>query len=375
MTLYEATVDDEGAYLVSELVSGPTLAELVEARRLSDRDIAQIGVALCDALAHAHAEGVVHRDVKPSNVLIPDRVSTPAQLAKLTDFGVARVIGGDSLTRTGDVVGTAAYMAPEQAEGRPAGAAADLYSLALVLYEALTGVNPLRAGAPARRARRLGAYLPPVRRHRRDLPRELGRAIDAALRPRPRERGTVEELRQALDSSVRQLGDAPSAIEAPVEEAPARPADSGWARGDELEIQAPANASLPARMGAAAGAAIVAGWIVAFELHGPAVATAAVSRRERFGGGQPASRGVAWRWGNRQRRAGDPGERRAGGGRRPRLACTRDPPAGATSPLATGRCGAGIGCNRVGSGVACARGSGADDMATGSAGGRGLGVA
>src|SRR5205807_2747260 len=67
VTLYEAAVDDDGAYLVSELVRGSTLGALLEAGRLSDRDIVQIGIALCDALAHAHAEGVVHRDVKPSN--------------------------------------------------------------------------------------------------------------------------------------------------------------------------------------------------------------------------------------------------------------------------------------------------------------------
>src|SRR5437588_1312443 len=76
VTLYEAAVDDEGAYLVSELVRGPTLDRLLAAGELSDRGIARIGIALCDALAHAHAEGVVHRDVKPSNILIPRRAST-----------------------------------------------------------------------------------------------------------------------------------------------------------------------------------------------------------------------------------------------------------------------------------------------------------
>ena len=144
VTLYEAAVDDEGAYLVSELVRGTTLDALLADGRLSDRDMVQIGIALCDALAHAHAHGVVHRDVKPSNVLVPDHPTTPSQLARLTDFGVARVHGGDSLTRPGDVIGTAAYMAPEQAQGLPAGASADLFSLALVLYEGLSGVNPVR---------------------------------------------------------------------------------------------------------------------------------------------------------------------------------------------------------------------------------------
>ena len=212
VTLYEAGTDDDGAYLVSELVRGPTLGELLDAGRLSDREIIGIGIALCDALFHAHAENVVHRDVKPSNVLVPERPSNPASIAKLTDFGVARIVGGDTLTKTGDVVGTAAYMAPEQAEGRDAGAEADLYALALVLYEALTGVNPVRTSTSAQRARRLGAYLPPLRRQRRDLPRELGQAIDLALRPRPGERGTVRDLRGALGTVIDRVSDRPGVV-------------------------------------------------------------------------------------------------------------------------------------------------------------------
>jgi eukaryotic-like serine/threonine-protein kinase len=211
VTLYEAAADDEGAYLVSELVHGETLDQLLEAGRLSDRDVLRIGIALCDALAHAHAHGVVHRDVKPSNVLVPERPTTPAGLARLTDFGVARVLGGDTLTRTGDVIGTEAYMAPEQAQGLPAGAPADLFSLALVLYEALSGANPVRNAVPRRRA----AHLPPLRRQRRELPRELGRAIDQALRPRPSERGSLAELRAALAASVGRAADEPGVVAAP----------------------------------------------------------------------------------------------------------------------------------------------------------------
>ena len=215
VTLFEAAVDDEGAYLVSELVHGSTLDRLLGEGRLSDRDVVQIGIALCDALTHAHAHGVIHRDVKPSNVLIPDRPTSPAGLARLTDFGVARVLGGDSLTLTGDVIGTAAYMAPEQAQGLPAGAPADLFSLALVLYEALTGVNPVRAGARTQPARRLGMHLPPLRRQRRELPRELGQAIDLALRPRPGERGRLEELRGALTAVAGRVADEPGVVTEP----------------------------------------------------------------------------------------------------------------------------------------------------------------
>ncbi|HEY2006448.1 MAG TPA: serine/threonine-protein kinase, partial [Solirubrobacteraceae bacterium] len=212
VTLYEASMDDQGAYLVSELVRGSTLDQLLGAGRLSDQDIIDIGVGLCDALEHAHGEGVVHRDVKPSNILIPDRPSSPAQVAKLTDFGVARVIGGDALTRTGDIIGTLAYMAPEQAEGLEAGPSADLYSLALVLYEALTGINPVATAGATPRSRRLGAYLPPLRRQRRDLPRALGSGIDMALRPRARERGRMLDLRRALVASYDLVGDEPGVV-------------------------------------------------------------------------------------------------------------------------------------------------------------------
>ncbi len=215
VTLYEAAVDDEGAYLVSELVHGTTLDRLLAEGRLSDRDVVQVGIALCDALAHAHANGVIHRDVKPSNVLIPERPTSPAALARLTDFGVARVLGGDSLTITGDVIGTVAYMAPEQAQGLPAGASADLFSLALVLYEALTGINPVRAGVGTQPVRRLGTHLPPLRRQRRDLPRELGQAIDLALRPRPGERGRLDELRGALATVAGRMRDEPGVIAEP----------------------------------------------------------------------------------------------------------------------------------------------------------------
>ena len=198
VTLFDAGEDERARYLVSELVHGRTLDELSADGALSDRDVLRIGLALCGALEHAHGRGVVHRDVKPQNVIVPDAPRSAAGVAKLADFGVAHLAGDEPLTRTGDVVGTLAYMAPEQAAGRRVDERADLYSLALVLYEALAGVNPVRAGSPAATARRVGTVLPALRRSRRDLPLALAAAIDRALRPRPDERGTLGELADEL---------------------------------------------------------------------------------------------------------------------------------------------------------------------------------
>src|SRR3954452_20001436 len=109
VALYELGSDGENIYLVSELVEGRTLADLIADDALSDRDIARIGAALCDGLAHAHERGVVHRDVKPQNVMVVAAPARGSVFAKLTDFGVAHLAGDEPLTRTGDVVGTLAY--------------------------------------------------------------------------------------------------------------------------------------------------------------------------------------------------------------------------------------------------------------------------
>src|SRR4029077_5982055 len=212
VALYEACASQEAFYLISELVHGETLARLIAARKLGDKQVLEIGIALSSALSHAHSRGVIHRDVKPQNVLVPrQQPDVPAQMpealgaiAKLTDFGGALLAGEDVLTRTGDVLGTLAYMAPEQSEGREATPQTDLYSLALVLYEALSGVNPVRGANPADTARRIGGQLPPLRRYRRDLPRDLSEALDTALAPDPQQRGTLPALRQPLEASLEQ---------------------------------------------------------------------------------------------------------------------------------------------------------------------------
>jgi hypothetical protein len=207
VAVYDAGEDAAGRYLVSELVHGRTLDALEADGALSDRDVLRVGLALADALAHAHARGVVHRDVKPQNVIVPDEPGDPRGAAKLTDFGIAHLAGDEPLTRTGDVVGTLAYMAPEQAAGERVDARSDLYSLALVLYEALAGTNPIRGGSPAATARRVGTALPSLRRHRRDLPEELCAALDRAVTPDPAARGTLAELFAALRAALPAVDD------------------------------------------------------------------------------------------------------------------------------------------------------------------------
>jgi eukaryotic-like serine/threonine-protein kinase len=203
VTLYEMGEEDGNALLVTELVEGSTLARLAHAGELSDREIGEIGADLCEALDHAHSRGVVHRDIKPQNV----QVTAGEPRAKLMDFGIARLADDASLTAAGDVVGTLAYMSPEQAEGRPAGPEADVYSLALTLYECWSGENPHRRSSPAATARSIGARTRPLRRLRPDLPRELAAEIDACLAARPNHRPSLEELGTAIEDSLDLLAD------------------------------------------------------------------------------------------------------------------------------------------------------------------------
>ena len=202
VVLHEACPAEDAFYLISELIHGDTLAELIATDALTDEELLEIGLALAGALAHAHARGVIHRDVKPQNVLVPHEPDERGGVAKLADFGGARLTGEDALTRTGDVLGTLAYMAPEQSEGQEAAEPADLYALALVLYEGLAGVNPVRGSTPAATARRIGSRLEPLERRRGDLPRLLTRAIDLALMPDPAQRGELQDLHVALEETL-----------------------------------------------------------------------------------------------------------------------------------------------------------------------------
>ena len=142
VTVYDAGDDDGQPYLVMQLVEGDTLAQELARGPLEPERTARYGAALADALAYVHAQGFVHRDVKPANVLIAGdgRVH-------LADFGIARLVDSAHVTRTGDVLGTPAYFAPEQVSGQPVGSAADVYALGVMVLECLTGKRPFE-GTP-----------------------------------------------------------------------------------------------------------------------------------------------------------------------------------------------------------------------------------
>jgi predicted Ser/Thr protein kinase len=202
--LYELASEGGRSYLVTELVEGEPLRNIGRRGGLSDRMVAMIGADAAAALSHAHRNGVIHRDIKPENVLVAN-----AGEAKLVDFGIARIAGERTLTRTGGVIGTLAYMAPEQANGQRPGPAADVYSLALTLYECFCGEHPLLRDGPAATARAIGEPIAPLTAVRPELPRELTETIDACLEVDPEARPLVSELETILDQHAEELDGAP----------------------------------------------------------------------------------------------------------------------------------------------------------------------
>ncbi|MFB6849818.1 serine/threonine-protein kinase [Streptomyces sp. NPDC056373] len=134
VTAFDAGRDDGDAFLVMQLIDGRTLKSRIAEGPLTCEAAAALGEALAEALAHAHEEGIVHRDVKPSNILLDS-----SGRAHLTDFGISRVLDATTRTAPDTLTGTAAYLSPEQVLGRPVGRPADIYALGLVLLESLTG--------------------------------------------------------------------------------------------------------------------------------------------------------------------------------------------------------------------------------------------
>jgi serine/threonine-protein kinase len=203
VTIFDVGEWAERPYIVMEYMSGGSLEQKLRAE--GAQPAAQVVRWLeqaAGALDHAHAEGVVHRDVKPGNLLL-DREEN----VHVADFGIASAAGMDSMTMTGTVMGTAGYLAPEQAQGERAGPASDRYALGVVAYELLTGTRPFQSDSPTVEAgAHVHADVPPVSA-RADLPRELDDVFGRALAKRPEDRYAssaefVGALRGALDKAA-----------------------------------------------------------------------------------------------------------------------------------------------------------------------------
>jgi serine/threonine-protein kinase len=189
--------DARHVYVAYEYVPGRTLREALREGSLADPHAVEACAQILDALAHAHGAGVIHRDVKPANVML--RQSEDISV-RLLDFGLARVDETETLTAAGDVPGTLAYIAPERLEGAPASGAADVWSVGVILWEALSGWHPFAAASPVETARRIAAGAPSLAAERPDLPRELTDAVDAMLAREPAARPKPKRLAALLRS-------------------------------------------------------------------------------------------------------------------------------------------------------------------------------
>ncbi|MER6224260.1 protein kinase [Streptomyces sp900105755] len=208
VTVYDAGRHDDRTYLVMQLIEGPTLRSLLACGALPERRVVDVGAALARVLAYVHRAGVVHRDIKPSNILL-DAAGAP----HLADFGIARLADATRHTEPDVLIGTAAYLAPEQVEGRRIGPAADVYALGLVLLECLKGEleyqgTPLEATvARLHRPPQVPAW----------LPAELAALLRAMTAQDPEARPDAEQCAQALASRHAGPGPYPLPLSAPSE--------------------------------------------------------------------------------------------------------------------------------------------------------------
>ena len=199
--IYDIGHAEEGPYYVAELVEGESLAERLRRGPLPAREARTIAERLCRALASAHAQGVVHCDVKPANVLLGADGAV-----KVGDFGVARLAEGTSQALTATIAGTPRYMSPEQARGRATTAATDVYSAGVVLYEMLAGSPPFMEGSPVELGLRHVQDEPPPLPAA--VPSDLREVVDRALAKDPTERFADGA---AMAAALRELDPAPSA--------------------------------------------------------------------------------------------------------------------------------------------------------------------
>jgi eukaryotic-like serine/threonine-protein kinase len=202
VSVFDTATDDEGVLIVMEYVEGEPLSRMLRRGPLRPEEVASMVRDLGDALDHAHSQGVVHRDVKPGNVLIREDGVT-----KLADLGIATASDGTKITRSGIVLGTAAYMAPEQLDGRRAGPPADVYALAAISFEALSGKRPREGRTPLEIAHQIANEgAPDLLDAWPTAPKEAARVLQRGMALEPGDRPSsagefASELTRALEDA------------------------------------------------------------------------------------------------------------------------------------------------------------------------------
>ena len=192
--------DDGHVFIAYEYVPGRTLREVMRAGELNDRAAVEAAAQILDGLAYAHAQGIIHRDVKPANVLVADG---PELAVHLMDFGLAVMHEEETLTAAGDVPGTLAYIPPERLRGEAATPAADVWAVGVLLWEALAGWHPFWTASPLETARRIEEGAAPLARERPDLPKPLLALVDRALSTDRARRPPAARLAVDLRRSLR----------------------------------------------------------------------------------------------------------------------------------------------------------------------------
>ncbi|MFF4827355.1 protein kinase domain-containing protein [Streptomyces sp. NPDC001312] len=238
VTVHDVLEHDGRPWIVMELVEGRSLADALKERdRMDPAEAARIGIWVLRALRAAHAAGVLHRDVKPGNVLLGQdgRVL-------LTDFGIAQIEGDTTITRTGEVVGSVDYLAPERVRGHDPGPASDLWALGATLYTAVEGLSPFRRTSPLSTMQAVVDEEPREPRHAGPL----APVITALLRKDPAERPQAEQVEQMLAEAAE--GRRPSSAQAyvPTQAAGAHPAQGSWPPATTPHPVSPPTAAGPA---------------------------------------------------------------------------------------------------------------------------------